>query len=324
MVCAKRKTPHRTKQLTAGTLPIASYPWQRISIDVVGPLPLSLAGNSYILVVTDWFTRWIEAWPMKDQKEETVAQLIVEEICCRYGSPEFLHSDRGANFLSNLSNKMYEMFDIHKTATTAYHPQGNGITERQNQTLVELIAMYAEESDWDAYLPFCCCAIRSAVNATTGFSPHYLLFARELRLPSDLYLGLNLEDTNYNLQEKTDYIDEVEYRMKHAHAKAKEHLEAIKNKREANNAELTSLKEFKIGQLVMMYMPQPPRGTNAKLYSPWRGPYKVLERVGDVNYLIDLPDEDGRRPHNNIHAARLKMYIDPQSTKTAIDERRRN
>jgi hypothetical protein len=322
IVCAKRKTPHRTKKLVSGTLPIAAYPWQRISIDVVGPMPVSLTGNSYILVLTDWFTRWVEAWPMKDQKDETICQLIVEEVCCRYGCPEYLHSDRGTNFLSALSTKMYAMFDIHKTATTSYHPQGNGITERANQTLVELLAMYATERDWDGYLPYCLSAIRSAVNSSTMFSPHYLMFAREMRLPTDVLLGF--EDTNYNLQEKTDYVDEMEYRMKHAHAKAKEHLESIKNKRDEVNAGLTSLKEFNVGDLVMMYMPQPPANTNAKLYSPWRGPYKVLERVGEVNYIIDLPDEDGRKPHDNVHAARLKLYIDPTSTIPYIAASRNN
>ncbi len=320
ITCARRKTPHRTKKLVQGTLPIADYPWQRVSVDVVGPLPVSLAGNSYVLVVTDWFTRWIEAWPMVNQQEETIAQLIVEEVCCRYGCPEYLHSDRGSNFLSALSTKMYQMFDIHKTATTSYHPQGNGITERANQTLVELLAMYAQDSDWDAYLPYCLAAIRSTVNSSTQFTPHYLMFAREMRLPSDILLGY--EDTNYNLLEKTDYVDEMEYRMKHAHAKAKEHLQLIKNKRDESNAALTSLKEFNVGDLVMVYHPQPPRNVSAKLYSPWRGPYKVLARVGDVNYLIDLPDEDGRKPHNNIHAVRLKLYVDPSTTIPFIDAMR--
>jgi hypothetical protein len=312
IVCAKRKTPHRTKQLVAGTLPIAAYPWQRISIDIVGPLPTSIAGNAYILVVTDWCTRWIEAFAIPNQQEETICQLIVEEICCRYGCPEYLHSDRGSNFLSALSTKMYETFDIHKTATTSYHPQGNGITERANQTIIELLAMYCTDQDWDAYLPYCLAAMRSAINASTLFTPHYLMFGREMRLPTDVLLGI--ENTNYNVHEKTDYVDEMEYRMKHAHMKAKEHLESIKNKRDEQNVAVTSLKEFNIGDLVMMYMPQPPKNTNAKLYSPWRGPYKILERVGDVNYIIDLPDEDGRKPHNNIHAARLKLFVDPTST----------
>ncbi len=312
IICAKRKTPHRTKQLVAGTLPIAAYPWQRISIDVVGPLPTTIAGNSYIVVINDWFTRWPEAFAIPNQQDETICQLIVEEICCRYGCPEYLHSDRGSNFLSALSTKMYETFDIHKTATTSYHPAGNGLTERSNQTIVELLSLYCNENDWDAYLPYCLSAMRSAINASTLFTPHYLMFGREMRLPTDVLLGI--ENTNYNVHEKTDYVDEMEYRMKHAHMKAKEHLESIKNKRDEQNASVTSLKEFNIGDLVMMYMPQPPKNTNAKLYSPWRGPYKILERVGDVNYIVDLPDEDGRRPHNNIHAARLKLFVDPTTT----------
>jgi hypothetical protein len=320
LTCAKRKTPHRTKQLAQGTLPIADYPFQRISVDIVGPLPVTRAGNSYILVCTDWFSRFPEAWPIQNQETETISQLLCEEICCRYGCPEYLHSDRGANFLSALSQKMYQTFDIHKTSTTSYHPQGNGITERANQTIINILSMFCTESDWDAYLPFAMASIRSAINGTTQFTPFFLLFGREMRLPQDIVLGY--EDTVYNTQERTDYIDEVEYRLKYSHAKVKEHLQSIKNKRDEENAVLTSMKEFKVGDLVMVYMPNPPKGVNPKFYSPWRGPYKVLERVGDSNYLIELPMEQGQQPHNNIHAIRLKQYVDPKSTATYIAARR--
>ena len=143
LVCQRRKIPRRQRDAALMGTPIAEYPFERVGVDVVGPLSESLSGNKYIVVFTDSFTRWTEAFAVPEQKEETIAQLLVEEIVCRFGAPKYLLSDRGANFLSALCLKVYELLRISKVTTTSYHPQANGIVERFNGVLVEMLSMFS-------------------------------------------------------------------------------------------------------------------------------------------------------------------------------------
>ena len=87
----------------------------------MGPLPQSSSGNHYIVVITDLFSKWVEAFPVKSTDSETVAQILV---VCRYGVPSYLHSDQGENLTSNLMASLCKRLNIQQTRTSAYHPQG--------------------------------------------------------------------------------------------------------------------------------------------------------------------------------------------------------
>ena len=114
-------------------------PMDRVAVDILGPLPVSHDGNQYILVLVEYFTRWVEAYPLPDQKAETIAKQIVFEFICRFGTPLELHSDQGRNFESTLLSEVCSLLEVVKTRTTAYHPSGNGLVERFNKTLATMI-----------------------------------------------------------------------------------------------------------------------------------------------------------------------------------------
>ena len=86
-----------------------------------GPLPTSSCGNKYILVVTDLFTKWVEAFPLAKTDSVTLAKVLVNEIVCRYGVPRYLHSDQGANLVSEVIKSLCATLGINRTQTTAYH-----------------------------------------------------------------------------------------------------------------------------------------------------------------------------------------------------------
>ena len=92
-------------------------------MDVVGPLPTTDLGNKYIIVFSDYLTKWPEAFAMRDQKADTIARIFVEEIVFRYGAPKKLLTDRGKNFLSNIIKEICELFKIMKLSTSPYRPQ---------------------------------------------------------------------------------------------------------------------------------------------------------------------------------------------------------
>ena len=124
-------------------------------MDVLGPLPESDQGNKYIIVFCDYFTKWAEAYPMPDQKAETIAQIFVEQIIFRYGVPKKLITDQGTNFLSELLNAISKLFKIMRIHTSPYHPQTDGLVERFNRTLANMLSSYtnAQQTDWKLHKP---------------------------------------------------------------------------------------------------------------------------------------------------------------------------
>ena len=112
------------------SLPIGQ-PWEMIAVDVL-QVPMSYQHNKYLLVVQDYFTKWAEAIPMLDQTAVHIMQELVK-IFSALGIPRIVHSDQGQNFESTLLKQTLSAFGIHKSHTTPYHPQGDGMVERFNR-----------------------------------------------------------------------------------------------------------------------------------------------------------------------------------------------
>ena len=124
---------------------------QTVAIDILGPLPESEAGNSYVLVAGDYFTRWMEAYPIPNQEAVTVARVLVDQWFCWFSMPEQLHSDQGRQFESDLMAEICKTLGILKTHTTPYHPQCDGLVERFNRTLLDMLATTTKyyPFDWE-------------------------------------------------------------------------------------------------------------------------------------------------------------------------------
>ena len=131
--CASRKTPAPKNCAPLQTVTTGS-PMQVIAIDIMGPLPESTHKNSYIVVIADYFTKWVEALPIHNQEALTVAKKLGDEVFCRFGIPEQLHSDKGKQFEGILMKEICKILNISKSRTTSYHPQGDGLVERFNRT----------------------------------------------------------------------------------------------------------------------------------------------------------------------------------------------
>ena len=131
----------------------------------------------YIVVIGDYFTKWTEALPIPNMEACTVAKVLVEKVLCRFGIPQVIHSDQGRQFESNLFQEMCKLLGIHKTRTTPYHPQSDGMVERFNRTLAAMLSAYVSENhrDWDEQLPYVTMAYRSTEHETSGMSPNMLI-----------------------------------------------------------------------------------------------------------------------------------------------------
>ena len=188
--CQQQKAPQPTHPAPLGTIK-ASHLFEKISWDIMGPLPVTSQGNKYVLVITDLFTKWTEAFPLKVTDSETLAKILVNEVICRYGVPSSLHSDQGANLTSKIISSLCDTLGITQTKTTAYHPQGNAQVEQFNRTLEAMLAKVVDDNqqDWDKHLPQAMFAYRTAIHETTGYIPFHVNFGRSPTLPIDVMMG---------------------------------------------------------------------------------------------------------------------------------------
>jgi len=117
----------------------ASKPFEKVFMDIVGTLPQSYSGNSYILTMLDDFSKFAWASPMKDHEANTVSQHFVTQFVCLHGQPQTLVTDGGTEFLSKVFKEVCKLLKISQTSTTPYHPQSNGSLERSRRTLGECL-----------------------------------------------------------------------------------------------------------------------------------------------------------------------------------------
>ena len=156
-------------------------------------------GNRYVFVIVDCFTRWTEAFPLPDKTAQSVADALFNQVFCRFGMPAVIHSDQGREFENKILQELCLLGGSHKTKTTPYHPESDGMVERFNRTLLMMLAMFAGKNrdDWDDLLPAVMMAYRSSVHESTGFSPYRLMFGEECTLPMDIE-----QQNNYNHRRK--------------------------------------------------------------------------------------------------------------------------
>ena len=185
--CAARKAPSSTAKAKLMSMG-AGFPFERISMYIVGQLTKTERANRYLLVVVDYYTRWLKAYAIVYQDAHLIASKLVTKYFSRYGSPYCIHSDQGANFESNLLRKICNQYEIKTTKTTPYDAQGDGYIKRMNRTSIDTIALVANNANdiWDLRINLALKAIRPAVQSLTGLSPHFLMFEKEMQLPDDL------------------------------------------------------------------------------------------------------------------------------------------
>ncbi|CAF0924945.1 unnamed protein product, partial [Didymodactylos carnosus] len=207
---------------------VVQSPWNTIGIDLTGPLPKTRGGNMYILVVIDYFTKWVELFPLGCAKAKTIAQVLHDEVICRHGVPVKIVSDNGAQFVAEIFREMLNILGIRHRTTALYHPQSN-LSERVNRTLKPMLAIFAQKDkqSWDIRLPQLALAIRTAINESTGQTPAFLMYGRELRLPLDLMYGLGVDslDELRSAKDVRTYSKRQKAILESAYKSARENIE---------------------------------------------------------------------------------------------------
>ncbi|KAG5862184.1 hypothetical protein JTB14_015847 [Gonioctena quinquepunctata] len=279
--CAQRKTSPHAKPAPLKRFDIPSKPFYRIAMDVVGPLPVTAQKNKYILTVQDALTKYVEAFPMEDQKAPTVARTFVKGIILRHGTPRQVLTDLGTNFTSKMMEEMCQILRIQHLKTTAYRPQTNGALERFHRTLKDLsVITSAQTKEIGTNGSHCHSRVQSMTHSATGKA-----------VPEDYPFDEILKPLQVRYDADSNYIAEFMQRMKIAHRNAIQTIEATTDRVH--------------GQFNTKPRNQDSASVIGKLAKKWIGPYRITHLRG-VNARIE---EIHGRKEQLVHVNRLKRCL---------------
>jgi hypothetical protein len=308
--CIKCKQHKPNQPLNHGLLQpiLASNPFQLVGIDIKGPYKESQNGFKYILLCVDHFTSWPEAAPLKGITAKEVMDKFFSLIIARHSCPQKLLSDQGTQFKSEIFNELCKKYNINKVETTAYHQMSNGKCERFGKFLIDTIAtaLKKDQSDWCSLIDSVLFTYRVSLNQTLRENPFFLLYGRDPVLPQDMFILP--ENTNWRTY-KGDNMDD--YKEKHmkmltdAYAKLNSRKEDKRVEMKTQYDKSQKEVDFAIESLVMLFTPRTKEGFSTKFLPRWDGPYKVIAKMGPLNYRI--MKVDGKKTVV-VHVQRLRKY----------------
>ncbi|MCG7879345.1 MAG: RNase H-like domain-containing protein [Candidatus Thiodiazotropha endolucinida] len=221
--CIKRKVSPKPSAELVNI--VSTQPLELVCIDFLS-LERSKGGYEHILVITDHFTRYAQAFPTRNQLAKTTAKVIFENFIVHYGFPARLHSDQGRNFESSVIKELCSLAGVQKSRTTPYHPMGNGMVERFNQTLLNMLGTLEDhqKEDWKSFVAPLVHAYNATRHDSTGFSPYFLMFGRHPRLAVDAFLGLS-SSQDPPIASREHYATKLKKRLQFAYKMASKEAE---------------------------------------------------------------------------------------------------
>ena len=158
--------------------------YHQIGVDVLGPFPRSASGKVYIATCLDYMTKNAEARALPNKSAEELTDFVYEDVICCHGTPAKCTTDNGGEF-DGVFQDLLDRCHVDHRLSSPYHPQANGLTERFNQTLgralKKMVGQYPEY--WDKHIPTILMGYRASIQASTKFSPFFLLHGRDMILP---------------------------------------------------------------------------------------------------------------------------------------------
>ena len=241
------------------------FPWNKLALDIVGPLEVTSEKNKYILSCQDNLSKYLIAVPLESQTAEEIAEKLVKFIILVYGIPSIILTDQGTNFCSDIFKRLCTLLKIERVQTTAYHPQSNGALERAHATLINYLRCYVNsKQEWDQLLPFACFSYNTSPHSITGYTPYEVLFGRKCNIPGILQKEVQ---ALYNYD---DIVHVIKRQIQEASELARSKLVNFKTKQNEKDKKIGQC--FQIKDLVWLQ-----KENRTKLDPYWEGPYEVQE-----------------------------------------------
>eukprot|EP00253_Pinus_taeda_P013897 PITA_13897 len=310
-----RKCP--SCQISSGRLKKSTFPLQPVNIeqpfeqwglDIVGEIPPnSSKQHKYILTATDYFTKWVEAIPLKTTNSESIIEFIDQFIITRFSVPNALVFYNASHFSGNVMFDFIMKRGFKLKYSDNYYPQGNGLAESTNKNLIKIIKRTIEHNHktWHKSLIFALWADRITQKASIGSSPFKLVYGKEAVLPTNLILpSLALvqfieENPSSSLQLRHDQILKLEEEREKAKIIHVKHQQIIKSSFDSISSRS---KQFQVGDLVLKWdKTHEDKGKHTKFQKMWLRPFQICEKIGHSTFMLqDLSGLKDSLPVNGL------------------------
>ena len=277
--------------------------FDKIAMDIVGPLKISKNCNEYILTIQDQLSKFCMATPLQNTLASMITDAFIKRFICIFGAPRVVLTDQGKNFLSSLMGRIAKRFKIKKIRTTAFHPQSNGSLERSHHSLGEFLKQYTNsDEEWDEWVDIAMLNYNTCLQESTRYTPYEVVFGRLARLPSND----PLRDGDL-LPTYKGYVENLVTRLNGIQRMAYDNLVQSKLKSKKYYDRKINPVNFKIGDYVYLLSGPKP----GKLGDHYSGLHKVLEILSKTNINIQIKNSS-----KVVHANRLRIsHINPEIKK---------
>ncbi len=300
-ICNRTKRRHpRNHQTKLGQVPVTK-PWDLLCIDIWEPGCKSNLGREYVLTVVDAFTKYAWAIPLVDEKSKTIAVALLEHVICKFPQGTRIHSDRGENFISEIMHHLYEMCNLEKSETSAYHPQSNTYAERIHQFFKNAITSYVNRNqrDWDIVLALVLrCYLDAKHESLDGLSPSELVFGRPIG--SEMSIPVEFKSNK-------EFVHRLNSALLGAQKAVLEQVDKRRSKKPI--AEVRHKSNLKVGDLVGIKVRKIPAHFDSnKLYIRYKGPFTIsrITQEGRVIRVIDpISGEEDPTPISNTEVKKF-------------------
>ena len=316
--CIQRKKPDSKAPLVPIT---TTQPLEIVSLDHLTLEP-SKGGFQHILVMTDLFTRYAVAIPVRNLSASATAKALVDNFVVHYGIPQRIHSDQGGAFESRLIGELCKLLGISKSRTTAYHPEGNGVTERFNRSLLGMLGTLEpkDKLDWKSQIAPLVHAYNCTPHSATSYSPYFLMFGRHPNLPIDVAMGITRSSSGST--QPHHYVAELRSRLLRAYMSARKASDAAKIRHKQLRDPRSRAAVLGVGDRVLV----------RKL--AFTGKHKLADRwESDIYVVVEKPNPDipvyivqaesrtggGRRCRRTLHRNHLLPVGELLSLDTVSD-----
>ncbi len=304
---------------------VATFPFEFVSLDYVH-LDRGKGGYEFALVVIDHFTRFAQIYATKKNDGISAADKLFNEFMLHFGFPKRIHSDQGPEFENKLFRRLQQLTGVSKSRTTPFHPAGDGITERMNRTLINMLKTLGdkEKTNWPKHLSKLAFAHNVTMNKSAGYSPHYLMFGRSARLPIDEMFGIDPSEGEVTMRKSwKEYVENWEDSMNQAFDIARKHAVASGERNKKYYDQRVRGVDIEIGDRVLYRNRE--KGGTGKLRSFWDNRvFVVTHREENVPVYSIKPEKGGavKRVHRNDIMACNEILSDEEAEKIATTRRK--
>ncbi len=274
----------------------------RIATDIVSGFRPTPAGNTCMMVVQDYYTKYVQVYPLPNHTATTCATALFENWVLTWGAPLMLHSDQGPEFESRLWTEMCGHAAICKTHTNPYRPQSDGMVERLNKTLISCLTtmVNTHRDDWDEQARYVVHAYNASEHASTGCTPNMLVLGEEIIMPGDLVYGA--QGIGGDLPCTVTFVEALRQNLRESYSLVRRNLEKHARLQKVGYDTGLKSRRFDVGDLVLRY--STPQSIEKTCYD-YDGPHTVIHNVSETTCII----KSFTGKLTKSHVARLRPWL---------------